>query len=399
MNTLGELFRTGNEVRTFKESGYLKDTPLLGIEVELEKFAAKEDPSTLRYWNLKEDGSLRNNGMEFVLKVPLKGFDLESALRELEEYLQKCKYDASKRCSTHIHVDVRDFTFEQLRTLVTVFCMFEEFLFRYVGGNRDDNFYCLPLYKSNQNKMDICWDISNQVIDLSPKYSSLNIQPIRSFGSVEFRMQDALTDFDSLVEWSTIISKIANFAKSYKDEISNLFEGHSEQGGEAIFNQVFEEVSQCLLSRVPLEEREQVFKKCMRSAQDILVLIQEHRFDFILRGVKEDPSLWKKKVIDPDNDIKLQDPEDYRSDVEGITKRLMEHSDIVEERPEPEVQGPRQPQEMPRHGGFDLDAIRIGEEERRRIRARHEEIRSRQRDREIPEHNPAIEVNLNNGRN
>ena len=60
-----------------------------------------------------EDGSLRNNGREFVSKVLTKK-EIDKALEELNSvFAEFAQTHASFRCGTHIHYNMSDRTLQQ----------------------------------------------------------------------------------------------------------------------------------------------------------------------------------------------------------------------------------------------------------------------------------------------
>ena len=171
-------------------------------------------------WDMEEDGSLRNNGMEFVSKK-LFGQDVINALDDIDTF---CKQELpqqpsiSDRCSTHIHIDVTDLNFTEFLYFICNYIIAEPLLFNYCGNERADNFYCLPYFKSdsfydalNQTWMSITAgnddDVSDKIAAFE-KYSSVNISSVNKFGSLEFRQMGGCFDKDRLLEWINILMKL-----------------------------------------------------------------------------------------------------------------------------------------------------------------------------------------------
>ncbi|MGL4352781.1 MAG: amidoligase family protein [Aeromonas popoffii] len=171
-------------------------TQCVGVEVELENVADWDMNSD--YWVIKEDGSLRNNGREFVFRGPTGGKDLYNALVELDTFLTERNPDGNWRCSTHMHLDVRDMNVKQLKLMILAYVAAEKALFRLSAMHRYTNNFCAAIGFA-QDQLQIlsnAWsstDIGEFWNKLQGwnKYSALNLLPMHNFGSVEFRMSDA----------------------------------------------------------------------------------------------------------------------------------------------------------------------------------------------------------------
>lgn len=195
-NMIGEVYGQGVPNQTIAGHRMVVGTHFVGIEVELEGILADRFDS--RYWNMKGDGSLRNNGQEFVCKGPTGGVDLFNAVVEIDSFLFDKKPDGNWRCSTHVHLDVRDMTASQLKNLIIIYITMEKLIFRLSGFHRYKNNFCcsigfaqrqLQTLISNWNREDT-YDFTNRLINNWDKYSALNLVPISSFGTVEFRMSE-----------------------------------------------------------------------------------------------------------------------------------------------------------------------------------------------------------------
>src|SRR3990167_2682157 len=124
---LGEMLGF-SEIKTYKSSNELiLPETTIGIEVELEGLknikqylsthqAARNHAGTVykanfgnNLWQVVRDGSLRNDGQEFVSSI-LFGQDLISALVDLQIFLNglEPKPVCSERTSVHIHMGMAD---------------------------------------------------------------------------------------------------------------------------------------------------------------------------------------------------------------------------------------------------------------------------------------------------
>lgn len=194
---------------------------LVGIEIELENVNRRQINS--RYWTSDEDGSLRNNGREFMFRVPIGGANLFKAIAEASKHFYEDKPDASWRCSTHLHFDVRGKTVQQLKNLLIVFTVYEKAMYKCSGMNRYKNNFC-PAYGFAQDQLMILsklWNLPderflNRVVQSWAKYSALNLLPISDKGSIELRISNALTTSGSLLRLCNRLMTLDNIAMSWE---------------------------------------------------------------------------------------------------------------------------------------------------------------------------------------
>lgn len=167
-----------------------------GIEIELENVTNAS--LNTEYWRSISDGSLRNNGREFVFNGPKGGRDLFLACVELDTFLSRQQVDGNWRCSTHVHVNMRMATVRQLKNTIIGALIYEKLLFRLSGFHRYSNNFCAA-FGFAQHQLAIlaaAWDMEdsdflNYVCTSWDKYSALNLRPLASYGSIEFRSSAA----------------------------------------------------------------------------------------------------------------------------------------------------------------------------------------------------------------
>lgn len=189
-----------------------------GIEIEVEGLNCVTY-SHSDYWEIKGDGSLRNEGKEVVLRQPTAGQDLINALDELDTIIDSNNADYSARTSVHVHIDIRDMTVEQLFNMLFFYIYCEKALFNYVGHNREDSNYCIPWWKTEELKKELYViyssmkedrpQVISRTIDTAMnKYSALNLRVINTFGSVEFRHHYGTHDKNRILEWVNILMSL-----------------------------------------------------------------------------------------------------------------------------------------------------------------------------------------------
>ena len=118
MTTVGEEFSLGGLGATLKlrsHSALITDD-YIGIEVEAEHVYDNDAMGIQPWWDNISDGSLREGGREFVFAQPMFGEDVLDALNALSDTIDDYAV-YSERCSVHVHLNVRDMTFEQIANM------------------------------------------------------------------------------------------------------------------------------------------------------------------------------------------------------------------------------------------------------------------------------------------
>lgn len=176
----------------------------IGIEVEVEGW--KKSPAGLKFWENREDGSLKNAGREFVSSI-LSGILIDYALYELEDHITKHKkefgIDWSHRTSIHVHVDLHDMPVSKLKWLIAYYALTEPLWYDLCHPKRLGNSFCFPLCSMNPREIEPGknW----------PKYCGFNLgSSLCTFNTLEFRHMHGHDDFDLLRKW---IKQILDFVK------------------------------------------------------------------------------------------------------------------------------------------------------------------------------------------
>jgi len=201
----------------YKEPLYqFKDkNTLVGIEVEVENVLFIDPNIPLLFWEITDDGSLRNRGREFrTYPIPL-GY-VEPALRQLFGGLNE-DVDFSRRTSIHVHVDVRQLTFSQATGLLFTYAAVENLLFKFAAGNRRNSIFCVPITETNllsslQTKPETLF---LQIQQYWQKYTALNLLPIQKFGTFEFRQLPGTLNINQILLWLDMLSHLRIYAYRY----------------------------------------------------------------------------------------------------------------------------------------------------------------------------------------
>lgn len=228
---------------------------IYGVELEIENCHADMAVPGLTE---TQDGSLRNNGLEFVgapmtyshLAYVLNAFFCKN--RELSEV------NYSERCSVHIHTNAQDLSFEQLATLLMVYQVCEGVLFNYIGDDRDKNIFCVPWSEtqlSYKTLSRILADDDHALRDWQ-KYTALNLLPLSTQGTLEWRHMAGTYNVARILQWCRMIGRMYSYTRQFTFvEASEMFMNlntNSQYMG--VLRQVFREES-LLLETEGYEER------------------------------------------------------------------------------------------------------------------------------------------------
>lgn len=190
----------------------------VGVEIEVEGLHNGAPKFDGNLWIVKGDNSLRDNGVEFVTRYGMRVGHVNDALKVFEKNLKKMPHSFSPRTSVHVHLDVRYFPFERLENLLVVYTVFEEALFRFAGGDRSSNIFCIPLRNTPYIAAPMQGNMMNQ-LHRWEKYSAINFTPIMKFGSVEFRHMPGTCDATKLWQWVLLLSSLVQWARDNRREV------------------------------------------------------------------------------------------------------------------------------------------------------------------------------------
>lgn len=186
----------------------LGDRRLFGVEIELEGVPwDRESSEPMRrlgltefseHWRITHDGTLRNQGAEFVSRNIQSQKSLRTSLHKMMKQLHdQHPVEQSLRTSSHIHIDVRELSAIQLSIFLLLLVQREQELFTIGGVGRERSPFCVPcnnpiatvcLLDRALVRRGISTSLSRtRVSHQSLKYSAINPEPISSKGSVELR--------------------------------------------------------------------------------------------------------------------------------------------------------------------------------------------------------------------
>ena len=279
---IGDILGKPRDVRKFGTSTELIDSETyIGIEVELENVYVNTVSETCGLLSATNDYSLRGeNCGEILFSMPLKGNDVIEAINGIDEYIQvtESKPIMSSRTSTHVHIDVRDMSLEELRKFIIVYLSVERLLSNYCGRMRAENIFCVPVYKSS--RLIHClsglfeqktFSTARMISILSQfneelRYGAINFHSLWKHGTLEFRMLRGEYRAPKIKEWLNILLSIKKYAMENKEaEIRSPNQLYSSNCEEYVHN-IFGELSVVLL----YDGYERDIVKGARIAQEVI---------------------------------------------------------------------------------------------------------------------------------
>lgn len=195
----------------------------LGVEIECEGHNLQAIMSDT--WVTERDGSLRgdypNGAAEFVMRKPVTQKKLLGSLRELIKHQQsgKAKFNFSFRTSVHVHVNVQTLTEDEMLAFLYSCMLLEDPLMNFCGESRKGNRFCLRLKDAEgyDKTLHTLFQKGYKVIRAlngdNIRYSAINIDALRKYGSIEFRGMRGNMDVEILVPWCETLLAIRNNSK------------------------------------------------------------------------------------------------------------------------------------------------------------------------------------------
>lgn len=208
-----DLFRPLQEIIMYDQ---MQDGTF-GVEIECE---GADLPSRIAEWTVHREGSLRGEANEYVTNGAVTIDRLNVCMDRLTEAMianGSHVNEGSHRASTHIHYNMQRRSTHDVVGAIIGLTLVEPILLRLCGPNRDGNLFCIPSYD--------CGDLPQYLYETFTymrrtgryyfrhargKYASLNLDPITSFGTIEYRVFPCSIQKDKILQWAGWVDRISN---------------------------------------------------------------------------------------------------------------------------------------------------------------------------------------------
>lgn len=238
MITMGKLLGMESSVISPKQTKgpFLDKNQFIGVELEYNKVHLPQDVRSM-YWEVIEDGSLRDYGKEFRHVRPLSGSRLERSINIFFRKMFLAIYRIDLETSCHIHLDIREFTQKQLAGLILLSSIYEELL--YTDNYRFASGFCKKvtnnaLYlRSVRKVIRTLYTEANRELIVAvfgryniDRYYSHGLSSVLKFGSVEYRTFQAPRAKEELIDNINLVQSFALMAKTlpgnYEDDLDHI---------------------------------------------------------------------------------------------------------------------------------------------------------------------------------
>lgn len=186
----------------------------LGIELELEGVLYTR---AIRGWRTTLDNSLRGSGYEFVSSTPRNGIPLRTSLNNLFASDFIINANPSWRCGLHVHIDVREWDLNMLRRFMMVYLLNERKMFDHVNSQeRWESNFCAPIQYCD-GLLRYLFRADAFLAEISAhwnKYTAMNLIPMGTQGSIEWRGSKATTNKDDVIGLINDIYRMVEVAQT-----------------------------------------------------------------------------------------------------------------------------------------------------------------------------------------
>lgn len=222
----------------------------LGVEMEVEKAPrgrkeSREVGGALKVvwtegvpkgWMRVEDGSLRDNGAEFVFPDPVLGQDVVERLQSFEYWAYDNGVASSFRTSTHVHVDFsqeRDKLYV-IQDFLMAYYLLEELFFAYADPGRRHSGYCYAFADADDDLLGILMAKDHHALHAAlqehQRYYACNPASLLRHGTIEFRHLPLTIKATKVITWISLILGLKKFVLDTCTPTENLLEVIEKMG-------------------------------------------------------------------------------------------------------------------------------------------------------------------------
>jgi hypothetical protein len=214
------------------------------------------------------DTSIGDYGFE-INTVPACGDTLLEQLKEICDALVEGKAQVSNRCGLHVHIDCRDYGYQEVQRFISTYSQIETTLFAALHSSRLDNGYCKPCgreyyetlllgvkpdtkgikqvlipavygkaalekspyYKTpNFHGYRVDHYGRNGTLRNEMRYSAVNLHSYFLRGTIEFRMHHAAIDYVEISGWTkTLVALMDSILHTPSNKITQILQVRQEE--------------------------------------------------------------------------------------------------------------------------------------------------------------------------
>ena len=158
------------------------------------------------YWKVVPDGSLHNGGGELV-SPPLRGLEGLDEMKDILSDLPEYNVGVDSSCGVHVHhaYPLDDRSAPAVKRLLKAYGYFESKVIDYLvtpSRRGNGNSYCMPIsHMTGLERMEGNFiSVSHMASNIS-RYFKVNICPLNTYGTVEFRHHHGCIDPNDVANW------------------------------------------------------------------------------------------------------------------------------------------------------------------------------------------------------
>lgn len=299
---------------------------MVGLEIEIEGHSLPRDghleaikgAKTGCMWTAITDGSLRGEAREYVLSVPAAEEEISKMVQELYSVFKSMsRLELSNRCSTHCHINMKGKTVNYVTSAIALWVMFEDVVIPWCGEERTTNHFCLST-KDAPGSLLPTWDsylrtgAGNFDERGYLKYCALNIYPIFSKGSIEFRCGPKPESAKKVIDFATFCLNLVKYSEKYGNPM-NIAGDISMTGAFEMFMQIApaEMASECLARAGSVQAFDDICLTAFRRAQGICMGFPWDRWQELINKVYVPDPFKTRRVSKPPRRRIIEDAPDW----------------------------------------------------------------------------------------
>ena len=210
-----------------------------GIELEIAECEDYREWGRYDGWGVKTDGSLDEDGREFV-SAPMYGNDGHKSIKEMCKRMNDNGCDVTDDCGFHLHIDLTDFSDNQLKSLALAYHYTREFWNQCVSEERRDTYYA-QLSSDSKHWSNDHWNrekilSSRNVPSANGRYVWCNWQAYNAHKTVEIRSHEPTTDSETIINWVKAHAKFVDYVKTLS--VGNVTRIFGSENMQTIFREM-----------------------------------------------------------------------------------------------------------------------------------------------------------------
>jgi len=233
----------------------------IGVEIELEhaEMPRQLEPPLRGIWREEGDGSLRMNGVEYVLKTPKSPELAKKAVSSLGGFIDSyTKVIDEGRAGVHIHVNVSDLTVREMVNLVALWHCVEPTVVNWCGEHRKGNLFCLRLkdaeYIVDRLTLALEGEDLRHLNTDEIRYAAVNLKSVVQYGSLEFRCMRSDGSWEDINLLIDLLMRLKGLARQVDNPVQVVADS-SASGYRVFLEEVLGEFSG-MFERTPDFEQE-----------------------------------------------------------------------------------------------------------------------------------------------